>query len=442
MGGQQPLRPNERQRIYQRKLEDKTLAEIAIELGRSVPGVRKWWRRGRDQGLAGLEDRQRGPHPSGILCRFDERVRQAALRLKRAHRRWGADRVLLELRQEPEVIGLKLPHRTRLSAFFKQECPECLARHHPRLGKPPAPPLATAVHEVWEVDNQEKVLLSDGCIATICNVRDAVGAAQIASQAFETQTARHWRKLDWTEIRQVLRNGFTEWETMPDAVLTDNELCLAGAPTDPFPSKLTLWLRGLGIVHHFIRPHCPTVQPHIERSHRTFDGFTFDDESRSSLHHLQQALDRERHLYNSCFPSRASDCNGLPPLSAHPELLHPRRPYQPDLEDILFDLQRIFDFLSTFSFVRHVSTCGVVSLGRILYSLGRPHAHTLVQVHCDPLQHEWVFALLNQHDHLVTDPDFARRPVKGLDFQALSGLAPSPVVSHQPLQLPLPFLAA
>ena len=68
----------------------------------------------------------------------------------------------------------------------------------------------------------------------------------------------------------------------------------------------------------------------MERGHRTLDYFTLDDESRAYVDGLQQGLDRERHTYNQYFPSRASDCAGRPPLVAHPELLHPRRPYQPE----------------------------------------------------------------------------------------------------------------
>jgi transposase-like protein len=441
MNSRQPFLQNERQRIYQGKLEGKTLSEIAIELGRSVHVVRKWWRRIRQLGLSGLRDHKPGPHPGETLCRFDERVGQAALRLKRTHPRWGANRVLIALRQDPELKGVVLPRPSRLSTFFKQRCPECVARHVSRPHKPTAPPIAIAVHEVWELDNQEKILLGDGCIATISNVRDPVGAAMIASQAFQTQTAKHWRKLDWTEIRQVLRTGFTEWQTMPDAVLTDNELCLAGAPTDPFPSKLTLWLRGLGIVHHFIRPHCPTDQPHIERNHRTLDGFTLDEESRANLPNLQQALDRERSIYNTCFPSRASDCCGQPPLSVHPELLQPRRFYQPNLEYLLFDVQRVYDHLASLAYERHVSSCGVVSLGRQHYSLGRTHAEKAIRVRCDPIKHEWVFLTLTKDGKQETEQEFARRTIKGIDFQSLSGLEPTPVTLTQPVQLALPFLA-
>lgn len=437
-----PLTEAEREWIYQGRLQGKTLGTIATELNRSVHVVRKWWRRIRDKGLKGLRVCKAGPVPQGSLSRFDPRVAQAALHLKRAHRRWGADRVLVEMRQDPQLSGLNLPSRSRLSAFFKENCPECVAHHSPRRSTPPAPTPATAVHEVWQLDNQEKIELRDGEIAVICNVRDPVGAAMISSQAFAAKTAKHWRKLDWTEIRQVLRAGFTEWHTLPDSVLTDNELALAGTPCDPFPSKLTLWLRGLGIKHTRIRPHCPTDQPQIERNHRTLDNFTLDEDSRADLLHLQPALDRERRLYNAHFPSRASNCNGRPPLVAHPELLQPRRPYQSEWELALFDLQRVFDYLAEFTFERRVSSTGVISLGRCLYSVGRSHAGKAVHVRCDPLKREWVVSETIQHDNQEVEQEVARRPVKGMDVPTLTGLQPQPLTLNQPVQLTLPCLVA
>ncbi|MEE8391160.1 MAG: hypothetical protein V3S14_10240, partial [Anaerolineae bacterium] len=74
------------------------------------------------------------------------------------------------------------------------------------------------------MDNQEGIQLSSGEIATICNIRDPVGAAMIASRVFSVKTELHWRKLKWTKVRGVLRDAFTEWQTLPDGVQTDNEL--------------------------------------------------------------------------------------------------------------------------------------------------------------------------------------------------------------------------
>lgn len=439
MSNRRPLSQEEKERIYLGKLKGQTLPELAAEVGCSVECARKWWRVGRERGLEGLRAPRRGRGCTGTLSQFDPRVAEQALTYKRAHRRWGADRVLVELDQQPELKGLALPGRSRLSTFFKERCPECVAERKSRPQPVPRLPDATGVHEIWQLDSQEKILLTNGEVATICNIRDPVGAAMIASRAFSVKTPRHWRKLDWTEVRQVLRDACTEWQTLPDAVQTDNELGLAGGPNDPFPGQLTLWLVGLGVRHRFIRPGCPTDQPHIERNHQTLDGWTLDEKARIDLAHLQQALDRERKVYNHWFPSRASDCAGRPPLTAHPELLRPRRPYQPEQELALFDIQHVYDYLATFTFKRKVSASGQVSLGRRMYSLGkklvRERKIETVLARFDPIDKQWVF-LTEAKAELV------RRPPKGLNIQTLTGLEPQAVELPQPLQLTLPFLVA
>lgn len=437
-----PFTEEERERIYQGRMKGKTIPEIADELDRSVYGVRKWWRRIRDEGAAGLRTRRRGPEAKGTLSSFDPEVVEKALKLKREHPRWGANRVILELEADETLEGSRVPRRSQLSAFFKEKCPECIAHRQPRSKKPKAPPAATAVHEVWQLDSQEKIELRNGEIATICNIRDPYGAAIITSQAFSVKTEKRWRKLKWEEVRQVLRIGFTEWGTLPDSVLNDNELGLAGAPTVSFPSKLTLWLVGLGIKHRFIRPHCPTDQPHIERTHRIVDDLALNEASLANMDSLQASLNKECSVYNHLFPSRASDCGGKPPLVAHPELLHPRKPYTPELELALFDIRRVYHFLAEFTFARTVNVAGQVSLGRTLYSIGRRFNGKSVLVRLDPDTCEWIFVEPIQQDDKTIEEELTRLPIKHLDVTSLTGLVPQPIELPEPIQLTLPCLAA
>jgi transposase InsO family protein len=439
MGNRPPLSQAEKERIYWGKQAGRTLTRLAAEVGCSFECARKWWRVGRDKGLEGLRAPRRGRGSTGILSHFDPRVAEKALDHKRQHSRWGANRVLVQLKNDPELTGLQLPGRSRLCAFFKEHCPECVAPRKPRVARPPRPPEATGVHEVWQLDSQEGIRLHNGEIATVCNIRDPVGAAMIASRAFSVKTERHWRKLTWTEVRDVLRGAFTEWQTLPDSVQTDNELGLAGGPNDPYPGQLTLWLVGVGVKHRFIRPGCPTDQPHIERNHRTLGNFALDDEALSDTEHLQQALDRERWVHNHQFPSQASDCAGRPPLVAHPELLTTRRYYQPELELALFDLQRVYDHLATFTFKRKVSSSAQVSLGRHLYSLGkklvREQEVETVLVHFDGRHGQWVF-------FTETGEELIRRRPKGLDVHSLTDLDPSDASITQPVQLTFPCFIA
>jgi hypothetical protein len=292
------------------------------------------------------------------------------------------------------------------------------------------------VHEQWQLDSQEGIYLTNQEVATICNIRDPVGGAMIASRAFSVGTERRWRKLEWTEVREVLRGAFAEWQTLPDAVQTDNELGLAGTSSDLFPGKLTLWLAGLNVAHRFIRPGHPTDQPHIERNHRTLRDWAVDETSAADLDHLQQALERERQVHNRLFPSQASDCAGRPPLTAHPELLTPRRAYRPDLEEELFDPQRVYDFLAQFTFKRAVDGKARVSLGRQTYLIGKKlvqaHELTTVLARFDPKAKEWVFLTPGEKG-------IVRRPPVGLDSRSLRGLDRMGSQPSQAVQLTLPL---
>ena len=441
MGVGQPLSADERQQIYAGWLKGETVDALARSLGRSPETVRKWWRRVKRAGLVGLTPLRRGRPARGALAQFGPEIKAQAIRLKRAHPRWGAARVRVELARQPEWAGRALPSVSRLAALFKAVCPESLAVRVPRSAPIQAPPVARAVHEVWQIDHQEKVVLHDGTLATVCNVRDPVAAVMLASHAFGTQTPKRWRKLSTPEVQSVLRTAFREWQTMPDSVLTDNELGLAGSPQELFPSRLTLWLRGLGITHRRIRPHRPTDQPQIERNHRTLDNLTADVESRANLSAFQAALDREREIYNHLFPCRASDCERQPPVTAHPQLKYLRRPYPAEGdEEPVFELQRVFDYLATFQFERLISSIGVLSIGHLQYYLGRPFASKRVQIRCDPAAREWLIYDRRPATPGEAEPLIARQAIRKLDFQTLSGLEPKPIRLTQDLQLSFPCL--
>ena len=146
MGQREPLTEQERERIDQAKLEGKTLATIAAEIGCSLSCARKWCRRGRDEGRKGLQNRPQGPIRRGPLSRFAPQVAEAALALKRRHPRWGPDRILAGLRTDPSLQGLPLPSRSRLAVFFRERCPECVAKRKPRPPEtrhPQRPPAST-----------------------------------------------------------------------------------------------------------------------------------------------------------------------------------------------------------------------------------------------------------------------------------------------------------
>jgi hypothetical protein len=313
------------------------------------------------------------------------------------------------------------------------------------------------VHEIWQLDSQEGIKLHDEEVVTMCNVRDEVSGALIASQTVTVTTPRRWRKLKLEEVQAILRTAFSEWQTLPDALLTDNELGLAGSSNGDYPGRLTLWLSGLGITHLRIRPGCPKDQAHVERTHLTLDNFAFDEASLADQATLQHTLDDERYQYNHLFPARATGCAGRPPLVAYPYLLQPRRPYQRQDELSLFSLQRVADYLATFTFERKVNSSGQISLGRQFYSVGRPYAGQTVVARFDPDDWLWlVYQLPDEPSQTPPDPAnsdetedtpqtltlLGRRSPKNFSLEAITGLDPQACQPQQPVQLTFPWLVA
>jgi transposase InsO family protein len=403
-------------------------------LGCSYQTVRKWWRVGRDHGRAAFQIARRGRAASGVLSRFAPAVTARALALKRQHPSWGADRVLADLELDPSLATLSLPSRSRLRLLFKTECPDLVAPRRPHTRAPDAPPPATAVHERWQLDFQEAIPLAHDHRASICTIRDPIGAAILVAQAFDVTGGERGRRLTWQEVRGVIRSAFERWATLPDAIQTDNEVCLGGQPTDPAPSRLSLWLAGLGVQHDFIRPNTPTDQAQVERTHRTLDGFVGLPDRHLDLAQLQQRLDTERELHNQVFASRASDCRGRPPLRAHPELLRARRPYRMEWERALFDEQRVYAYVASIPLTRKVSKSGQIQLGGQSRSVGRAYAEQTVRVQCDAATREWVVTAAD-------GMEIKRLSIQGLDVTSLTGIAEQPSEQQLPLQLTLPLAA-
>ena len=106
---QRQLTSEEHEQIYMRKKNGESLQSIADELNISYECARKWWRRGKQEGLAGLAMRKRGRPAQGILSQFAQEIREASLDLKRKHKRWGATRILLEMGHAVDLAKYKSP---------------------------------------------------------------------------------------------------------------------------------------------------------------------------------------------------------------------------------------------------------------------------------------------------------------------------------------------
>jgi hypothetical protein len=427
MTTRQPLTEAEKAYLAVRRAAGATYQCIAHELNCAYETVRKHARRQRDHHVP----RARGRPAHGILSTYPAELVERAVALKQAHPHWGPANVRVELRRSEGFAAAQLPSPARLSALFKARCPEAVQPHHHQHYAERPVPRASYAHQRWQMDAKEKVPLEAQTAATVLNVRDPVSAVMIASQAFLTTTPQGGRKLTLPEVQGVLRAAFAQWGC-PLEIQTDHEDVYVGAATSDFPSRFTLWLVGLNMQHVTSRSRRPTDQAQIERGHRTLGDMAWKDETFAQVTALQAALDDRRPRYNTELPVKAADCDGQPPLSVHPTARFSGRPFQPELEWLLFDLNRVDTFLAQQVWVRHVGEQGQVGVGAHHYYLGRAQAFQTVTVRFQPATRTFRFELADG-THL-TD-----LPARGLDAADLIGYAP--LSEHGPLifQFPLPL---
>lgn len=425
--------PQQRRVFYESHLRGETYAEIAERLAVSLECVRYWCRRQRDGGMCHTTYSRQ---PAGLLGRFDPKVRYWILRLRLEHPRWGPNRIRARLAKLPSLHGLTLPSEAEIGRYLHQ-WPRFRRRRRskPVVERPHQP---TEVHQRWQIDFKLGIPLANGQQVNLHTIRDPVGEACMGACLFLAGRVGHRPPaVTASQVRAVLRTSFARWGTLPDEVQTDGEAVLMGRLHETFPSPCTLWLRGLGIAQLRIRPGKPTDNAEVERCHRTVTDYGIVGQEDLDVAPLQQALDQAVYELTFELPSRAEGCQGRPPIVAHPELLQPRRPFQPEHELALFDLQRVDAYLATFTWERLVGKTGQITLGgrHERYTVGRAYKGQQVLVRFDPADRHFVFYPVD-----APDQEIGRRPARHLGVSDLTGLEVWPTgLGPQQLALPLCF---
>jgi len=428
----------QRQAIATLTAQGQSYQAVADQLTLSFWTVRKWARQAKRGGLAGLVSAMGRP-ATGSMAETDPRVRYVALRLKRQHPTWGAVYILKKMKERPSLKELTLPEATTLWRYWRSFGDRLWPKRRPVEAKLPQTGVA---HGVWQMDAKESVPVAGVGVVTIHQARDEFGRATVMHRVHPaSEPEQRVVKLTTEQVQQDCRIAFSQWG-LPDVIQTDRAPIFLDKDATPYPTRLSLWWLGLGIEHRLIPRHSPKPNGTVERSHRTLDERTLRDRQFEGADDLQHQVDADWHELNAECPSRAKGCHGQPPLVAHPELLIPRRPYQPEWETALFDLTRVETYLAQHSWLRLVSQVGQVSLGGYRYGLGVAWAGQTVSIHFEAALRQFVFTQLRpERKPDLRQPELApiRLPAQGLRIEDLTGL-PSALATLPTRQLMFPLL--
>lgn len=384
--------------------EGQTDGEIAAHLQRSRWTIRKWRRRGAAGTLTPLHS-QFGRPARGPLATFPQQLVAAIRQLRVDHPGWGATTILVELHRLPQWADTPLPSCARIGAFLRAEG---LTRPPPpatTLPEPPRPP-DPAPHEIWQLDAKGCTRLPHLGLVSLINIVDQGSRVKV-----ESMPATRWAP-GLKDYQLALRRAFVQWG-LPEAVTFDRGTVFFDNTTaSPFPTRIHLWLIALGVQVAFCRPRRPTDHAMVERYHQTIDRHGLWGQTWTELQALWRALDTRREVLNTAYPSRP--CGTQAPLADIPAAVHSGRPYRPEWEEDLLDLQRVGAYLAGAYWIRQGSTNGQIGLGGEKYWIGPAIEGKTLHITFDPAAWQFVLRPIGKPETITFRP-------RGLSKAALLG---------------------
>ena len=389
--------------------------------------IRKWRLRGQKEGRAGLVS-QMGRPKRGSLSSYPAELRDTILRWRQAHPGWGAETLVAELKQHPCFSGQKVPSVASINRFLQERnfIPE--RQKQVELPESQSQPSGSA-HDVWEMDAQGYTFIPDVGMVALININDRVSHLRLLSYPCFLGSKRVKRHANTVDYQVALRLAFMQWGR-PIVLQVDHESIFFDNKTkSPFPTVLHLWLCALGIQLTFGRLGRPTDQGMTERSHQLWSQQVLQGQQFADWEALYDALQERRDFLNEHLP--CASLNRKPPLVASPQARFSGRPYRPEYEADMLDLDLVYTYLAKGKWFRRVAANGIISLGGQIYYVGTKWHRQQVEVCFDADTQQ--FLCHNEAGELIKQLGW-----KGDLRQSLLGVAGA--TAHlPPFQLHLPF---
>ena len=269
-----------------------TFTELCAEYHVSRKTGHKWWRRYREAGTAGLQERSRRPH--GCAQQTAVRIEQLILRERRKHRTWGPKKLRWLLRRDHGIR--RPPACSTIAAILRRRGLSQRPRRKPGLYEVFRHELTVPAHpnQVWTVDFKGWFTLGNGQRCDPLTVCDLFSRHYLACRARPNQqfagTLRAFRRI-------MRRHG------LPEIIRVDNGTPFASLALGRL-SALSVWWINQGIIVEFIPPASPQHNGSHERGHRDLKAEATQPPS-PTLAAQQRRFDRWQHLRNHVRPHEA-----------------------------------------------------------------------------------------------------------------------------------------
>ncbi len=284
--------------------------ELCRRFGISPPTAYKWLHRAQGAPAAALEDRSRRPQTSPR--RTPPRLEQLVLDVRAQHTAWGGRKIRAWLLQRGHAEAPSASTITAILQRHGQIDPQESRKHQPLQRFERAAP-----NELWQMDFKGHFAIAAGRCHPLTVLDDhsrfALGLRACPDERGAT-------------VQQQLTAIFRRYG-LPAWMLMDNGA--AWGPTTDYPyTRLTVWLRRLGIGVSHCRPRHPQTQGKEERFHRTLHEELLQGRRFTDWQACQAAFDPWREMYNHERPHEAlglvpPSTRYRPSLRSFPETLPP-----------------------------------------------------------------------------------------------------------------------
>ncbi len=299
-------------------------------------------------------------------------IYDAALELRGQHELWGSDRIHVEL---VEQYGSEAPNVRSLQRWYRKErySEPKMCHNEPAIGK------SRAVHNIWQVDAKEQLILQDGQLACYLTFTDEHSGIWLRSVVFPYHRIS---QVPLSEVLVAFCGMFKRWGKA-GSLRVDNGEPLGNPKMNATPA-FALWLIAMDVDMIWNKPHTPTQNAKVERMQGTSARWA-EVHQCSNLTALQARLDAEAVIQRSKLVVRR--LNNQTRLQVFPEIETSRRNF--DLAS--FDVQRAYAFLATKKYVRKVSASGVVTLYGQKFNVGLKNKNITVEIIFNTSAIAWEF---------------------------------------------------
>jgi transposase InsO family protein len=361
------------------------------------------------------------------MSSFPKALQDQIKAMRGNHEGWGPTTILAELQLDKKWVTTKLPSRSVIGSFLKQEG---LSRsYEPNSPLPvPACKKARRCHGLWQIDGQGNSQVGGIGAVAMLNAKDVHSSLYAA--VFPARMKSMQGHPNTSDYQTAMRLGFIH-HGLPRRVQSDHaSVFYENKSKSPFPTLFCLWLISLGIQPCFSRVNRPTDQGTVERAHQTvFNQVLRRKDGFKNWEHLFECCQKRRQRLNGFIPSTATD--NLPPLKKYPQAKHSGRFYHLHREAQMISLKRVWAFLSKGKWYRQVAGNRTVCLGgQVYYIPGAKPKEQLIITFCNRKKQ-----LLFQNDKELV---IHQIPIKGITVESLMGNLEQ-FALFPALQLELPF---